>query len=113
MKAQIDISADYVVVGGGSAGAVVASRLSEDARLQILLLEAGGEASALLIQVPAGTAKLIGHSRFDWAYPQDPDSSIGGRHFGWSNGKLLGGGSSINGQVHMRVCSFSDFWTKG
>ena len=96
------ITADYVVVGGGSAGAVVASRLSEDPDNRVVLLEAGGEAKALLVQIPVGFARLVGHEVFDWRYEQEPDQSIGGRRFVWSGGRMLGGGSSINGQVYIR-----------
>lgn len=93
---------DYVIVGGGSAGAVLASRLSEDDRVRVALIEAGGEAKAPLVQIPIGFARLVGHKSFDWRYEQEPDASIGGRRFLWSAGKLLGGSSSINGQVYIR-----------
>ena len=94
--------ADYVIVGGGSAGAVLANRLSEDPDNRVVLLEAGGDAKSLLVQMPVGFTRLIGHKTFDWQYEQEPDPSIGGRHYVWSAGKLLGGGSSINGQVFIR-----------
>lgn len=94
--------ADYIVVGGGSAGAVIAARLSEDANRKVLLVEAGGEAKAFIVQLPAGITKLVGNPEFDWTYQQDPDPTIDGRQFQWSAGKLLGGSSSINGQVHIR-----------
>jgi choline dehydrogenase len=68
----------------------------------VLLIEAGGEATSFLIQMPAGFARLLGDERFDWRYEQEPDPSIMGRKFIWSAGKLLGGGSSINGQVYIR-----------
>jgi choline dehydrogenase len=93
---------DYVIVGGGSAGAVLANRLTEDDRVRVALIEAGGEARAPLVQIPIGFARLVGHPKFDWRYEQEPDASIGGRRFLWSAGKLLGGSSSINGQVYIR-----------
>src|ERR1700728_87085 len=93
---------DFVVVGGGSAGAVVASRLSEDPSSCVALIEAGGEADSFLVKMPAGFARMLNDSRFDWCYVQDDDPSLGNRHFVWSAGKMLGGGSSINGQVYIR-----------
>ena len=93
---------DYVIVGAGSAGAVLASRLSEDDAVRVALIEAGGEAKSPLVQIPIGFARLVGHKSFDWRYEQEPDASIGGRRFLWSAGKLLGGSSSINGQVYIR-----------
>lgn len=96
------LAADYVIVGGGSAGCVLANRLSEGGRHQVILLEAGGEADSFLVRMPAGMSRLIGNPRFDWQYPSEPDASIAGRQFTWSGGRLLGGSSSINGQVYIR-----------
>lgn len=96
------LAADYVIVGGGSAGCVLAHRLSEGGRHQVILLEAGGEADSFLVRMPAGMSRLIGNPRFDWQYPSEPDASIAGRRFTWSGGRLLGGSSSINGQVYIR-----------
>ena len=100
--------ADYVIVGGGSAGAVLANRLSEDSSVRVLLIEAGGEAKAFMVQMPVGFAYMLTDPRFDWGYEQAPDPTINGRHFTWSAGRLLGGGSSINGQVYIRGAR-SDF----
>jgi choline dehydrogenase len=94
--------ADYIVIGAGSTGAVIASRLTEDPDTSVILIEAGGEAKSLLVQLPVGFARMVANERFDWRYPQEPDPTIGGRHFIWSAGKMLGGGSSINGQVYAR-----------
>jgi choline dehydrogenase len=96
------MNADYLIVGGGSAGCVLAHRLSEDPARRVLLVEAGGEADSFLVRMPAGMARLIGNPRYDWRYPSDHDPSILGRRFIWSGGKLLGGGSAINGQVYIR-----------
>lgn len=105
--------ADYIIIGGGSAGCVLASRLSEDADTHVLLLEAGGDGRDFLIKMPAGTAKLMGHERFDWCLPTEADPSIGGRAMQWSAGKALGGSSAINGQVYMRgERSDYDAWEK-
>ncbi|HEX5805909.1 MAG TPA: GMC family oxidoreductase N-terminal domain-containing protein, partial [Macromonas sp.] len=96
------MEADYIIVGGGSAGCVLANRLSEDPACQVLLVEAGGEADSFLVRMPAGMAKLIANPRYDWQYPSERDPSIHNRRFLWSGGKVLGGGSSINGQVYIR-----------
>lgn len=99
---DIEATADFVVIGGGSAGCVVAARLSEDPKNRVILLEAGGTAGSFLVEIPAGFARMLLKDRFDWQYQQLPDKSINGRRFVWSAGKMLGGGSSLNGQVYIR-----------
>ncbi|QNO28382.1 GMC family oxidoreductase N-terminal domain-containing protein [Sphingopyxis sp. OPL5] len=94
--------ADYIVVGGGSAGCVLAARLSENPGVRVALVEAGGESTGLMVQMPVGFAKMLVDDRYDWKYWQLPDPSINGRRFIWSGGRMLGGGSSINGQVYIR-----------
>ena len=94
--------ADYVIVGGGSSGSVLAARLSSDPGTRVVLLEAGGESNSMMVQMPVGFAKMLVNDAYDWQYEQLPDPSINGRRFIWSAGKMLGGGSSINGQVYIR-----------
>jgi choline dehydrogenase len=100
--------ADYVIVGAGSAGAVLAHRLSEDPKIRVLLIEAGGEAKGFMVQMPVGFAYMLTNPQFDWGYEQAPDPSINGRRFTWSAGRMLGGSSSLNGQVYIRGAK-SDF----
>jgi choline dehydrogenase len=92
---------DYIVVGAGSAGSVVASRLSTDARNRVLLLEAG-RPSHLWSRIPIGYARLIANPAANWLYSSEPEENTNGRRIPVPRGKLLGGSSSINGQVFVR-----------
>ena len=99
----MDIStADYVIAGGGSAGCVLASRLSEDPACTVVLLEAGGPGDGFLVKMPSGSYKLLGKPSADWMYMTEPDPSLNGRRVMWTAGKMLGGGSSINGMMYIR-----------
>ena len=94
---------DYIVVGAGSAGAVVASRLSESGAYRVLLLEAGTRGSNhFWSRVPVGTSKMIDDPAVNWCYKSEPDEGSGGRRIEVPRGKMLGGSSSINGMVYIR-----------
>jgi choline dehydrogenase len=94
------IEADYIIVGAGSAGCVMAARLSEDPGTKVLLLEAGGPDRNPWIHIPLGYGKTITDPRVNWCYETEPD--LNGRRFYWPRGKVLGGSSSINGLVYIR-----------
>ena len=106
------IMADYIVVGAGSAGCVLANRLTADGKTKVLLLEAGGDDrptknlpqffSNLMIHVPVGYSQTLKDPKVNWLYPTEPDPSTGGRTHVWPRGKVLGGSSSINGLLYVR-----------
>jgi choline dehydrogenase len=96
-----DIEADYVVIGAGSAGCVLANRLSEDGA-RVVLLEAGPKDWHPMIHVPAGVLKLLYNPLVNWNYTTDPEPGIGGRQIHWPRGRVLGGSSSINGMLWIR-----------
>ena len=96
-----DMEADYAVIGAGSAGCVLANRLSEDGS-RVVLLEAGPKDWYPMIHVPAGVLKLLYNPRVNWNYTTDPEPGIAGRQMHWPRGRVLGGTSSINGMLWIR-----------
>ena len=96
---------DFVIIGAGSAGCVLANRLSGDPSLRILLLEAGPEDSNFWIKVPAGVPRVVSHPKLTWGYTSEEEPGLNDRKIIWPRGKTLGGSSSINGHVYMRGTS--------
>ena len=93
---------DYVIVGAGSAGCVLANRLSADARHRVLLLEAGPADRSLWIHLPIGYGKTMFHPVYNWGFHTEPDPGMNGRRIYWPRGRGLGGSSSINGLIFIR-----------
>lgn len=93
---------DYIVIGAGSAGAVMAARLSEDAATKVLLLEAGPPDNSFWIHLPIGYGKTMWSTKYNWCFHTDPDPNMNGRRIYWPRGKTLGGSSSINGLIYIR-----------
>ncbi len=93
---------DYVIVGAGSAGCVLANRLSEDPACRVLLLEAGPRDWHPFIHMPAGLARLVNNRRVNWSYDTAPEKALQGRRLWWPRGKVLGGSSSINAMCYVR-----------
>ncbi|HVJ53382.1 MAG TPA: choline dehydrogenase [Aliidongia sp.] len=102
---------DYVIVGAGSAGCVLANRLTEDSSVKVLLLEAGDRDTNPFIHMPAGYVALMRSGSVDWGYHTEPQKNLAGRTLFWPRGKVLGGSSSVNGMVYIRGChSDYDMW---
>lgn len=93
---------DYIIVGAGSAGCVLANRLSEDPAVSVLLVEAGPEDKSIWMKIPAGASRVFGPGPANWAYFTEPEKHLRNRKIYWPRGRTLGGSSSINGMVYLR-----------
>ena len=104
---------DYVIVGAGTAGCVLANRLSADPEKRVLLVEAGGNDDYFWINIPVGYLYTIGNPRTDWCFETAPQAGLNGRSIGYARGKVLGGCSSINAMIYMRgQASDYDHWAQ-
>ncbi len=102
---------DYIIVGAGSAGCVLANRLSADPQVQVLLVEAGPRDRHPFIHMPAGLARLVNNRRLNWSYDTTPEPQLQDRRLWWPRGKVLGGSSSINAMCYVRgVAGDYDRW---
>lgn len=105
------VETDYLVVGAGSAGCVLAARLSEDPKVRVVLVEAGGKDSDFWIHIPVGYGRTIARPDVNWMFETEPNPALGGRKIFWPRGKVLGGSSSINGLIYIRGQSEDyDLW---
>jgi choline dehydrogenase len=102
MSGQENQQFDYIIIGAGSAGCVLADRLTEDGRATVLVLEFGGSDRSPFIQMPAALSIPMNTSKYNWRYESEPEPHLGGRRFAIPRGKVLGGSSSINGLVYVR-----------
>ena len=96
------MQADYVIIGAGSAGCVLANRLTEDPNTRVILIEAGSRDTHPMIHIPAGYMKLLDHPTITWGFKAEADEGTAGRAIPYPRGRVLGGSSSINGMIYIR-----------
>ena len=102
MPKQLEGDFDYIVVGAGTAGCIVANRLSADPRNRVLILEAGGSDNWIWFHIPVGYLFAIGNPRSDWMFRTEPEAGLNGRSLAYPRGKVIGGSSAINAMISMR-----------
>jgi choline dehydrogenase len=102
MAKQIDGDFDYIVIGAGTAGCIVANRLSADPASRVLILEAGGRDNWIWFHIPVGYLFAIGNPRSDWMFKTEPEAGLNGRSLAYPRGKVIGGSSAINAMISMR-----------
>jgi choline dehydrogenase len=110
-----DKTFDYIIVGAGAAGCVLADALSKDPSVSVCLLEAGGRDWSPILHIPAGKVYALGNPKYDWRHQTQPDPSRRGKTEVWPRGKVLGGSTSINGLFYVRgnPADFDDWAASG
>ncbi len=104
---------DYIIIGAGSAGCVLANRLTEDPQVRVLVLEAGPQDYSIFIHMPSAFAYPLAGTKYNWHYETEPEPFMNGRHLHCPRGRVIGGSSSINGMVYIRGHAFDyDAWAK-
>src|SRR6056300_2057494 len=102
MTSSEKLNFDTIIVGAGSAGCLLANRLSADPNHKVLLIEAGGQDDWIWIKIPVGYLYTIANPRTDWCFKTEPDPGLNGRSIHYARGKVIGGSSSINAMIYMR-----------
>ena len=106
---------DYVIVGAGSAGCILAARLTEDPSVTVALLEAGGSDKSIFIQMPTALSIPMNMPKYNWGFESEPEPGLNGRKLDCPRGKVIGGSSSINGLAFVRghACDIDEWETQG